>query len=391
VTNIFNRAVFILLGTVLIISLSLTSNASAQQPLLPNLTPWPAFDISAGLNSEGDPELRFAFLSWNNGAGPLELIAGEVAQGRQSVYQRIYNDDASYTDVLAGDFVWHQGHEHFHFEDYALYVLPAVIGNSQRTSTKTSFCLMDSHQVNSSIPGSPNQAGYDSCGNFFQGISVGWGDKYGSGLIGQEISLSNLQDGDYRLMTTVDPENRIVESDDNDNESCVLLRIVVSTPTPTVEILDGSSCPAAPPPDADGDDLPDSSDNCPNVQNTEAFPDSEGWAPQQDDDGDSIGNACDLMITTTSLPSSRAGKPYSKQVISTRGTAPFTWDLYDPGNLDGDFGLSSDGVISGEAQSLALKSFTVRVTDSTGDTAIQTLTISITLPNCVNCHSTAKF
>jgi hypothetical protein len=228
--------------------LGLISNATAQQPLLPNLVALPAFDISAGLNGGGKPELRFAFRSWNAGAGPMELISGEVAQGRQNIYQRIYDDAGGYADRLAGNFEWHQGHNHFHFDDYALYVLPGVRGNSQRTSAKTSFCLMDTAPEDLTLPGAPSSAVYSSCGNFFQGISVGWGDTYGAHLIGQEISLHKVKDGDYRLMTTVDPFDRILESDETDNESCVLLRITTSTATPSVQVLDPNGCDGGEPP-----------------------------------------------------------------------------------------------------------------------------------------------
>ena len=321
----------IFLAAVLGISLSLASNASAQQPLLPNMTPWPAFDILVQLNSEGEPELRFAFLSWNNGAGPLELIAGEVAQGQQNVYQRIYNDDGSYADTLAGNFEWHQGHDHFHFEDYALYVLPAVTGNSQRTSTKTSFCLMDSNRVDDSLPGAPTEAGYASCGNFFQGISIGWGDKYSWRLIGQEISLTNLQDGDYRLITTVDPENRLQETNENDNESCVLLNIIVSTPTPTVTVLNDSHCDDAPePPDDDNDGLFNGIDNCIGVANGPAIPDA-GSNSQLDSNGDGYGNSCDADLNNDG-------------VVNGLDVGPFVVEF---GTAGPDADLNGDGVVNG--------------------------------------------
>jgi hypothetical protein len=313
------------LVTVLVITLCLKSTALAQQPLLPNLTPLPAFDISAGLNSDGDPELRFAFLSWNSGVGPFELIAGELAQGRQNVYQRIYNDNDTYADTLAGNFEWHQGHNHFHFEDYALYVLPAIIGNSQRTSQKTSFCLLDTNLIDGSLPGSPSQAVYTSCGNLFQGISVGRGDKYGSNLSGQAISLSNLSDGDYRLETTVDPENRILETDETDNESCVLLHIVVSTPTPTFTVLNANSCVTGP--DDDNDGVGNSIDNCTQVPNGPTIRDAGGNS-QLDSNGDGYGNMCDpdfngngiVDPSDFSLLKSRFGQPgFADQDLNGNG------------------------------------------------------------------------
>jgi hypothetical protein len=60
--------------------------------------------------------------------------------------------------------------------------------------------------------------------------------------------------------------------------------------------------------DTDADGRPDYIDNCPNEPNGPAN-NPGGGAPQQDTDGDGLGDACDLSITTVSLPSARAGKP----------------------------------------------------------------------------------
>ena len=51
----------------------------------PNITPFPARDIRIVEGSDGTTELRFSTLSWNNGAGPLEIRAGAIdtANGRQ--------------------------------------------------------------------------------------------------------------------------------------------------------------------------------------------------------------------------------------------------------------------------------------------------------------------
>ena len=92
----------------------------------------------------------------NAGAGPLELFAGEVVRKRQNVYQRIFSSDGSYRDKLAGSFDWHQGHDHFHFNDYALYTLQPTWTKSNRTGAKTSFCVMDTDLVNGSLDGAPH-------------------------------------------------------------------------------------------------------------------------------------------------------------------------------------------------------------------------------------------
>lgn len=230
-----------------LVGLCSVSWAQAQQ-LLPNLQVFPAHDIEIVENFGGLVELRFGTTTYNSGAGPLEVIAGEVSQGQQFVYQRIYEPDGSYQDSLAGRFVWHQGHSHFHVDDYARYTLQALKGKSKRSSNKTSFCLIDTSLVASQLPGSPNNAVYTQCGNFFQGISVGWADVYGSNLPGQEIDLTRLKDGDYRLIIEVDPKNRLLETNEDDNESCVLLRINVAARSVSVLDPDGCDDDTDPPP-----------------------------------------------------------------------------------------------------------------------------------------------
>lgn len=141
--------------------------------------------------------------------------------------------------------------------------------------------------------------------------------------------------------------------------------------------------------DPDGDGLATYYDNCPNVQNTANFPDSEGWAQQQDDDGDNIGNACDLVVTTPWLPSGRAGKIYNRQLTATRGIPPYTWTITS-GNPPLGVTLNSAGLLYGNVQSTFLTFFTVKVTDATGDSAFKDLSIRIIIPACVSCHATPE-
>lgn len=223
-----------------------TAIASAQQvlELTPNLRPLPASDLSL----VGGTTLLFSTTSWNNGAGPLELRAGEIdpVGNRQNVYQRVYLSDGGYYDRLAGTFVWHPEHNHFHFEDYALYTLQPfnAPGGSQRISSKTTFCVMDTNKINGSLPGAPGSAVYTTCGNTIQGMSVGWGDTYGYFLAGQSIDFTGNPSGDYKLIIEIDPKKRIIESSEEDNISCVLLRINVANSS--VTILDNAGCDAAP-------------------------------------------------------------------------------------------------------------------------------------------------
>ena len=217
-------------------------SAELASELQPNLEALPADEFRLETDTGGRTYLRFSTTTWNSGLGPLELVAGEKDAAKQNIYQRIHLDDGSYYDQLAGTFAWHEQHGHFHFEDYALYTLQAANapGASERTSSKTTFCVMDTDRINHRLPGAPKRSVYSTCGSEIQGMSVGWGDTYRYYLAGQAIDVTDLPDDDYQLTIEVDPKKRLLETNDADNTSTVLLRISVSDGTVGV-LGDGGS------------------------------------------------------------------------------------------------------------------------------------------------------
>lgn len=236
--------IMIAAGAIIVGVALFATGAAAQTALTPNLKPLPAANFSLITDTFGDTTLRFSTTSWNKGTGPLQLEAGAVdtGSGKQQVYQRVFNSDGTSSRFFAGWFQWHPAHNHFHFDDYAIYELQPVDapGGSLRTGQKTTFCVMDTTKIDSSLPGAPASAVYSACGNQIQGMSVGWGDTYGASLAGQEIDFTDNADGIYQLKIIIDPNKNIVESDENDNESCALLSI---TKPSTVRVLDSSgSC-----------------------------------------------------------------------------------------------------------------------------------------------------
>ena len=241
-----NRIRMVLLSWFVAAFLPLTPLAFAQQvfELKPNLQAFPAGDLAIVQDLSGGVKLLFSATTWNNGDGALTLVAGETdsATLKQNVYQRVNLSDGTFHDRLAGAFEWHPSHNHFHFDDYALYTLQPfdASGGSERTSAKTSFCLMDTTKVNARLPGAPKKPVYVTCGNAMQGMSVGWGDRYGSQLAGQSIDLAGLPDGDYKLTIEADPKKRLLEINDSDNASCMLLRISVTNLS--LNVLDSTGC-----------------------------------------------------------------------------------------------------------------------------------------------------
>jgi len=204
----------------------------AQTDLLPNLSPRPASEISVVTNaSNGHLLLRFAAVNTNVGVGPLELRAGGVNGTGQEVDQRIYRSDGSFYDRLAGTMTYHPQHNHFHFNNFALYTLTSVANNTGtgQTSEKTSFCVEDTTPIDLSLPGAPRNGVYVTCNPDVQGLSVGWGDRYGPSLDGQSIDITGDPEGDYDLTIETDPANQLVETNESDNVSCIRLHINPTT------------------------------------------------------------------------------------------------------------------------------------------------------------------
>jgi len=66
--------------------------------------------------------------------------------------------------------------------------------------------------------GSQRRKYYGSCRrDSIGGISIGWGDIYGSRVSGQDLDVTALGDGVYCLVSRADPENRLQESDERNN------------------------------------------------------------------------------------------------------------------------------------------------------------------------------
>ena len=226
----------VLTAAAVLATIGLSSGAVFAQVVerLPNLVAFRASELAVVQDTAtGGAKLIFATVSWNNGAGPMEIVGGTTSTGGQDVYQRIYLTDGGSYDRLAGTFEFHPDHNHFHLEGYALYTLKPVAapGASQRLSSKTSFCLMDTTKVNLTLPGAPQAAVYSTCNAVVQGISVGWADRYGPTLPGQSFDMTASPSGDYELIIDVDPEQRLLESNESDNSSCVRLRIDVTNRT----------------------------------------------------------------------------------------------------------------------------------------------------------------
>ncbi len=167
--------------------------------------------------------LRASTASINTGIGALELRGSSLNPG---VYQRIFSSDGGYRDVYAGTFTFHPGHGHMHFDNWLNFRLREVlsgnvVGPVVVAGNKTSFAIIDLEIYNSSLPGHPAEAHYE--GGLVQGMSIGWADVYGGTLLDQWIDITGVAPARYWLEADVDPENRVIESNETNN----LVRILI--------------------------------------------------------------------------------------------------------------------------------------------------------------------
>jgi hypothetical protein len=171
----------------------------------------------------------------NIGDGPLYLHGVKPKnkhhdEPTQKVKQRIFRSDGSHYGIVAGHFVYHPQHNHTHFDDWAIYRLREVrpadgVGAVIAKGHKTSFCLLDSFEYDTSLPNSPTHPEFFTCGTDTQGISVGYEDLYDKSIPGQWIDITDVPNGEYWLESEVDPKNNVLEKDEANNVARIKVTI----------------------------------------------------------------------------------------------------------------------------------------------------------------------
>ncbi len=236
------------LGAWLLLSSSPAAAGGEPGPaLLPDLIVEPPNDIilqrPAGSKTT---YLRFDHTTSNVGLGPLEVYpdlstdtCGEKGDRGRVAYQAIFLDstsnggpdgvfkrgqDTEWIEDPVGCMIFHEIHNHYHFQEFAEYELYRVeSGLLKETSDKVSFCVFDLTRTHPELPGSPNEAfyGFQNCDrdDGTHGISVGYADIYGSNTPGQEFDVTGRRKGRYCLVAKTDPADRLEEvalgGDDN--------------------------------------------------------------------------------------------------------------------------------------------------------------------------------
>jgi len=169
--------------------------------------------------------------------------AADASTLRGPAFQTIYHADGSTSTRPSGTYSFHTTHAHFHDDGILTYELfrvgegrdgreltPAGVG------TKSGFCPADQ------LFGEWRGFGQDPTGQFSEGDSAtgscssptdgafaltrGWGDVYRWQRPGQFVEWAGNSDGHFVVRTTVDKGDVTLESDESDNSSYALIKVV---------------------------------------------------------------------------------------------------------------------------------------------------------------------
>ena len=206
---------------------------AAPQPLLPDLRVLEPSSLYIVAPTEEDDEkrLKFATVLWNAGPGVLEVHGSTDPDTDEiSVQQVLYGEGGlQIPGGIVGRFNFEHRHGHLHLGEFARYELWSVAEDGSllelvALNDKVGFCLMDNVLIDEELTIGDGEPKYPiECGGDVQGISPGYGDIYVAQLYEQDLVITDLPDGRYALINTVNPAGVIVETTTENNSAMVYL------------------------------------------------------------------------------------------------------------------------------------------------------------------------
>ncbi len=215
--------------------------------LLPDLVPLQRYmrDREAVTRRVGGQSRRHVIFSngvANYGKGPFiiqranpRVVNGELVA---DAVQVILRSTGQPRRVKIGQMVYdrHRDHNHWHYADFALYVLQSEDGADVATGRKQAFCMIDFEPARLSLRNAPRSPAYeeDACKDDPDnpnpnpppmGVSVGWADVYGKHLHGQYIDVTGVPSGRYWLESIFNPNLKIKEAKRYSNTARIRVRL----------------------------------------------------------------------------------------------------------------------------------------------------------------------
>jgi hypothetical protein len=194
------------------------------------------------LTKAGHTVLRAGNAIDSAGEGPAELHGVRIGPRFMRARQRIYTQGGKRIGISTGarlQFKFaHQQRYWWKFYNAARFELWRLDDEGHRTrrvrtGPKVAYCLRDLSRTRPMLPRSPRYRVYPACSTNARaqrvtvGTSVGWADIYPPAYPEQWIDVTGLR-GCFAYVHMADPENGIHESDEDNNEAQVIVRLPFS-------------------------------------------------------------------------------------------------------------------------------------------------------------------
>jgi hypothetical protein len=213
-----------------------TGKPSVPKGPKPDLRAVPAYGIE--VTHDGRDYLNFSATVWVAGDSPL-VVDGfrRTGQAIMDAYQYFYDAKGrqlGYTPV--GEMEWdpRDGHQHWHFRDFAQYRLLKADQSVAVRSGKEAFCLANTDAIDYTLPRAnwrpDNTDLHTACGGMNalsvrEVLDVGNGDTYAQYLPGQSFDITNLPNGTYYIEVAANPNHTLHETRTTNNTA--LRRVVL--------------------------------------------------------------------------------------------------------------------------------------------------------------------
>jgi len=214
--------------------------------VLPDLVPLPSWGISVQ-NNPATPQspatslLSFGATVWIGGRSRLDVEGFRSGTSpTMPAYQYFWRGGRIVGRVRAGTmgFDNQNGHNHWHFRQFAEYKLLNAAKNVAERSTKVGFCIAPDDAIDLTIPHAQwrlnSAAQVNQCGTpdalwVQEMLPLGWGDTYPQSVAGNSFNITNLPNGTYYFEIVANPEHVLHESNYRNDIS---LRKVILGGTP---------------------------------------------------------------------------------------------------------------------------------------------------------------
>jgi len=208
---------------------------------LPDLVPLPSWGITTShVRKTHQDFLNFGATVWVGGHSPLDVEGfRKPGTSTMAAYQYYWRHGKVIGRTRAGTMFYdnEKGHHHWHFQQFARYVLLKADKKVAVRSEKVGFCIAPSDPVDLTLPGATwnvpflglrGQCGVPAAMWVQEYMPVGWGDTYDQFKAGQAFNITHLPDGTYYIEIIANPEHLLHEVTRSNDVS--LRKVIISGP-----------------------------------------------------------------------------------------------------------------------------------------------------------------